>query len=267
MSCVKYILSLVILFYGFNGIAQSPWVNNKGSFYGQLSGTFLSYNDVFNSQGEVVTTNLRTTDNTIGFFGEYSVANKTSIIVNLPYKMVQSNSVSLSSLGDSKVKVKHQLLNNIPLALHYGYTAPISTRVGELRTGYNQHAFDLGMSVGYGKSSYYTYGSLGYRYRNNIPNQVIVDAEFGFNTSIAKQSFFIMLHIAGALNTSVTDDIFANETVLYHNNGDYLSPGLKLSYNIIDNFWLNASGFGAFFAKNQGASPTISIGIAYSLKK
>jgi hypothetical protein len=50
---------------------------------------------------------------------------------------------------------------------------------------------------------------------------------------------------------------------LYHNNGSFISPGLKASLKISKNWWINVSGFGAIIAANQAASPALSIGIAY----
>jgi len=263
----KAILYLSLFLFPLSGIAQSPWVNKKGSIYGQVSSSYLDYNKIYNGLGNVVGSPYTTTDLTVGLFGEYSITDKTSVLVDLPFKSVQSNDQSLSGIGDTKIKLKHQLSTKVPLAIHGGYTAPLSQRKDFLRTGYKQHAIDLGLSIGLGKKKFYTYASLSYSYRTNIPDQIIADAEFGYITSFLKRDLYLMFHFSGTVNTSYSFDSEAAKTMLYHNNAEYLSPGLKLSYNPAGNFWLNLGANSALNASNVPAVRVYSIGLAYSLKK
>jgi len=259
-----FLFSLSFLFCSV-AFSQSPWVNKKGSIYGQISTTFLSYNQVFDTIGIVVESPFETSDFTLGLFADYSLTNNTAVIVDLPFKSVESNNESLSALGDLRLRIKHQLFGRA-LAVHYGYTAPISERNGILRTGYNQNAIELGLSIGKSKESFFTYATAGYKYRSNIPDQVFFEAELGFTSSGAKNKFYFILHLDGTVNTSTTQDIEGNDSALYSNNGDFISPGLKLSYNIFNNFWINLGGFGAMQARNQGAGASFTIGLAYNLK-
>ncbi len=256
----------LFLSFSFNAAAQNPWVNAKGSIYAQVSTTFLSYDQIFGSDGDVTESAFETTDNTIGLFGTYSVTNNTEVIFNVPFKAVSSNNLDLSGLGDLQLKVKHQLLRKIPLAIFYGYTAPTSSRDGIVRTGFNQHAIDVGLSGGLSNNNFFGYLSLAYRYRDNIPNQSIIEAEVGANIKLDKKQLYLMFHIDGALNFTDTTDPEADESVLYHNNGQFLAPGLKLSFNAYKNWWINLGTFGAFKAEHQGAAPTFTIGLAYNKK-
>lgn len=258
----------VLALFTTNAFSQSPWVNKKGSFYGQLGYTYLAYTELINEGGNnIVESPFATSDITMGLFGDYSLTNKTAVIVNLPFKSVESNNQALSGLGDATIHIKHQLPGKMPLAVYYGYTAPLSQRDGILRTGYKQHAAELGLSGGVGKAKYYTYGALGYKYRTNIPDQVMIDYEFGYKAAIAKRTLYMMLHIDGAINTSSVNDDEAEETMLYHNDGEYLAPGLKFSYNAVGDFWINLGAFGAMMARKMGAAPTVSVGLAYDLKR
>lgn len=263
----RIVLFFTLLMFSLSAFAQSPWVNKKGSLYAQLSNTGISYNSVFTTTGEVVQTDVTTSDRTIGLFADYSISDRFSVLLDVPFKIVSIDDESLSGLGDPKIGFKYQFLDKIPFAVFTNYTAPASERTGALRTGYNEHAIDLGVSGGYSKTEFYTYGSVGYRYRTNLPDQILIDSELGFNISLFKKQAFFIVYIKGGLNTSRAEDVEADESVLYHNNSDYLSPGVKFSLNLFNNFWLTAGGAGAFVSRNSGAAPSGSIGIAYNLQK
>ena len=79
-------------------------------------------------------------------------------------------------------------------------------------------------------------------------------------------ALYLMFHIDGALNLNEILDTEADETVLYHNNGQYLSPGIKASLNAFSNWWINLGAYGAIIARNQGSAPALSIGLAYKSK-
>ena len=261
-------LYFVLFLLSINSYSQSPWINKKGSIYSQISLTYLSYNNIIRERaGDITTSNYNIKDITSGVYGNYSITDKSSVIINLPYKSVEYNNESLSGIGDATFKIKHRLPIKIPFAIYSGYTAPLSQRKNFLRTGYKQHAIEMGLSIGFSKQKYYTYTAFGYKYRANIPDQAIINTEFGYKLKLAKKTMYVILNINGALNTSLTEDDEGLETALYHNNGQYLSPGLKLAYNPIDNFSINLSAFGAFIARQMGAAPTINMGIAYHLKK
>lgn len=264
----KIFLLTLLLLQSARAFAQSPWINNKGSFYSQVSLTYLSYGSVINEKVNTIEpAEFRTRDITTNLFLDYSINNKLALVVNLPYKAVQYNDQSLSSLGDPSIKLRFKILQNIPLSVNIGYTAPLSTREGILRTGYKQHASELGFSIGKGRKKSFTYGGLGYRNRANIPNQVLVEYEYGYRFSLANNSFYTIFHIDGMLNTSDIEDNDAEDANLFHNNGEFISPAIKLSYNALDNFWFNLAIHSAVFVRNFGASSTFTFGLAYKLEQ
>ncbi len=247
--------------------AQSPWVENKGSFYTALTGTSITYTDIFNSDGEGAQNAFETSDGTISFYGNYSLTDRTAVVVDLPYKIVSIDSISLSALGDLKFQVKHELLKGFPLTAFASYTAPTATREGALRTGFKQHAVDGGLSAGFSRGSTFGYFGGGYRYRSEIPNQIVIDTEIGTQIEFGERSLYLIFHIDGALNLDDAEDPDADGSVLYHNNGSFLSPGIKLGLNIADNWWINFGTYGAITATNQGAAPSLSLGVAYKYSK
>lgn len=262
----KHLLFLGFLFVSVNSFGQSPWVDDKGSIYAQAAGTFITYEGIFDSDGNGSENQFETSDRTFGLFASYSVTNKTGLQVNLPFKSVSANDSTLNALGDISVKVKHELFQSFPLTAFAGYTAPTSTREGVLRTGYNQHSIDLGLSTGFSKNSTFGYLGVGHRSRVDIPNQIIIDTEIGTQAKIGERSLFLIFHIDGALNLEDIEDPEADQTVLYHNNGQYLSPGIKISLNVINDWFINFGTYGAITATNQGAAPSLTIGIAYNRK-
>ena len=127
----------------------------------------------------------------------------------------------------------------------------------------------MGLSIGHSNDEFYTYLSGGYKYRTNIPGQVIIDSEIGTSIDIGERKLLLAFHIDAAVNTSDLDepDLPTLNSNLYNYNGQYVSPGIKISYNVFSNFWINVASFGAVFAENQGAAPSLNVGLAYNRKK
>lgn len=264
----KIIIFALFLLFSANAYSQSPWVNKKGSLYGQYSLTYLSYKSIVNDElNKIVPADFRTFDVTANFYIDYSINDDLAILVSFPYKSVEYNNQSLSSFGDPNIKLKYQIVEGIPLSGYVGYTAPFSKREGVLRTGYNQHAGELGLSIGNGKEKSFLYGGLGYRFRANIPNQVLIEFEYGYRFLVAKKPFYLIFHIDGMLNTVDIEDPEARQANLFHNDGEFLSPALKVSYNAGDDFWINAAIHSAVLVRNLGAASTLNIGLAYKLVK
>ena len=263
---MKKLILLFISLFGFTaiGFTQNPWVNKKGSLYAQVSATFIpKYTVGFQDDGGVEELPFATNDRTFSFYGSYSLTDRIEVTLNILQKAVSAEGNSLNNLGDPDLQLKYQIPGNIPLAVYGSYTAPLSEREGILRTGYNQHAAEAGLSVGMSKKNMFAYVSSGFRYRDNIPNQISIEAEVGTVKNFGTNALLLAFHIDGFINTSEVTDPLGDQTFLYHNNGSFISPGIKASLNISKNWWVNVSGFGAIVAANQAASPALSIAVAY----
>ncbi|MDA9774130.1 hypothetical protein N9B82_04160 [Saprospiraceae bacterium] len=266
----KIILLSFLYIFSNNVYSQSPWINKKGSLYAQYSFTYLSYGSVINDKlNTIVPADFSTQDITSNIFADYSLTDNLAVLVNLPYKSVRHNDLSLSSFGDPSIKLKYQFMKNIPLSGYLGYTAPLSKREGTLRTGYNQHAAELGLSIGTAKKNSFTFGGLGGRYRSNIPNQILVEFEYGYRFLLTKRQapFYVIFHVDGVFNTSSVEDMEAGQANLFHNDGEFLSPALKFSYNVFDDFWVNLGVHSAVLVRYFGAASTFTIGFAYKVTK
>lgn len=265
----RFLLIGSLLFTALHFFGVGPWVNPKKSYYLQVNYTFLGYNNAFNSNGAVEGLSDDVTDITYAAYGEYSFHNKSMLSITLPFKQISFGNRSLSGLGDLTIGGKTQILNApLPFSVYYNLNLPTATSKNRLNTGYGVAGLELGLSTGYGTESFYGLFSLGYAYRNGIPDQVKLDLEVARKLILGKVDLYIAFNVNGAFNTSTlnpTDfnEPLFNETALYHPNGDYLSPGIKLMVNPIGGWWINLAGFGAISARHQGAAPTINLGIAY----
>lgn len=265
----RLFLTLSFVFTALEFLGVGPWVNPRKSYYFQVNYTFLGYNNAFNSDGVVAGLRGDVTDLTYAAYGEYSFHDKSMLSITLPMKQVSFGGRTLSGLGDITIGGKTQLLDSpLPFALYYNLNLPTARTRGNLRTGYRAAGLELGLSTGYGTDNYYGQLSVGYAYRDGIPDQFRLDLEIARKLSIGKVNAFIAFNLNGAFNTSNLDRTEFNEplfnaTVLYHPNGDYLSPGIKLMVNPIGGWWINLSGYGAISARHQGAAPTINLGISY----
>ena len=86
---MKQIAKFLILLLSISTFSQGPWTQEKGKFYTQLSFTTISnYNTLFGDSEYILQRNI--TDNTLQFYGEYGVSEKTTLLVNLPLKFIKT---------------------------------------------------------------------------------------------------------------------------------------------------------------------------------
>lgn len=260
--CSLLLICLTLLSYG-----QDPWIGNKGSTYVSTNFSNISYEDIFDSEGDGLENPFLTKDRTLSLYAQYSISHKTAINAELPYKLVTVDGNSISGLGDLRFQVKQKLMQKFPLTAFATYTAPTGMREGALRTGYVQHTIDGGLSTGFAKGSSFAYIGAGFRYRQEIPDQIILDAEFGTIAYLGKRCLYLSFHIDGALSLTSIEDPEGDQSVLYHNNAEFLSPGIKLGLYLADHVWLNFGTYGAIVARNLASVPSISLGIAWKLRK
>src|SRR5690606_8826740 len=92
------LMRYVILFIAFTGCfslqAQSPWVAGKNKGYAQLGFTAIGpYTKLFLDGGESFILNREVSDRTIQVYGEYGIAEKTSLLALLPSKMMATGAL------------------------------------------------------------------------------------------------------------------------------------------------------------------------------
>ena len=85
---MKTIAKLIILILSISGYSQSPWTQEKGKFYTQLSFTSIAgYSSLFGDPD--YNTERELSDRTLQLFGEYGLSDKTALLLSVPFKMIE----------------------------------------------------------------------------------------------------------------------------------------------------------------------------------
>ena len=127
---MKQLATILLLILTLNSFSQSPWTQEKGKFYTQVSFTSIAnYDTLF---GDPDYSNFGNyTDNTAQIFAEYGLNSKTSLLVNIPLKLISidnfedpridcatdcGRNFNESALGNIEIGIKHNFYKNI---VHY----------------------------------------------------------------------------------------------------------------------------------------------------
>jgi len=259
--------------------AQSPWTQEKGSGFGQLSIMAIpKYSKFFvKDSSDLFTTSREYSETSVQAYVEYGVIEGTTLVLDAPIKFLSAGeklldslgtteSGNLTSLGNVRFSVRQQIYNDgIAVAAQLGVEIPTGKYddATGLRTGYDAWTFTPSVSVGsgLGKGYIFGYGGVGIR-TNDYSNYFNVGFEGGYNIF---EPFWAMLFfdvIQSFENGERLDPPNNVQTAFYVNNQEWASLGLKLLYNVNDNIGLTLSTTLAAFAANQvPASPSLSLGV------
>ena len=274
----KFILVLVVLVSG-NLIAQSAWTQKKGKTYTQLSySTISDYDRLFGEPD--YNTERKITDNTIQLYGEYGLTDKTTLLLNLPLKLIKTgdqvfNTVPVTTatnktaLGNIEIGIKHLLYNK---AFTLSGQLSIEANTGTfddnsgIRTGYDAWSFTPTLNAGKSFGKMYAQAFVGGNIRtNDYSSNFKFGAEYGIK-------FIQRIWVIGYLDfvsSFNNGDIILPEsnllTGLYVNNQEYSAYGVKGIVEINENFGASAGFGGAFSGNNVARQAAISFGLYHKL--
>jgi hypothetical protein len=274
----KFILVLVVLVSG-NLIAQSAWTQKKGKTYTQLSySTISDYDRLFGEPD--YNTERKITDNTIQLYGEYGLTDKTTLLLNLPLKLIKTgdqvfNTVPVTTatnktaLGNIEIGIKHLLYNKaFTLSGQLSIEANTSTFDDNsgIRTGYDAWSFTPTLNAGKSFGKMYAQAFVGGHIRtNDYSSNFKFGAEYGIK-------FIQRIWVIGYLDfvsSFNNGDIILPEsnllTGLYVNNQEYSAYGVKGIVEINKNFGVSAGFGGAFSGNNVARQAAISFGLYHKL--
>jgi hypothetical protein len=274
---MKNFTKLLFLFISISAFSQSPWTQEKGKFYTQLSFTTIpNYDALFGDPDSTIPGEI--SDNTIQFFGEYGLSEKTSLLLNLPYKSISysqnvicvtapCNSIEHkeSSLGNIEIGLKHNFYKkDWVLSGQFSVEANTSSydAISGIRTGYNAWSFTPLFLAGrcFGKT--YVQGFIGANIRTNkYSSNFKIGGEIG--RKITKKIWLIgFLDISKSLeNGDILLPTENNFTGLYVNDQEYGSFGLKGIGEFTDKFGITAGFGGAFFGNNVAKQAAMTFGL------
>ncbi len=277
----KYFL-LTILLFSLLTQAQSPWTKNKGEFYTQFSfSTIPNYNEIFGDPDYVLNRDI--TDNTFQLYGEYGVTDKTTLIVNIPFKNITTSDViaqnpidpslvkgnDINAFGNIELGIKHNFYTKkwlISGQLNIELNTSNYDEETGIRTGYDAYTFTPLISVGRGFKKTYIQAFTGFNIRtNNYSSNFRIGSEGGYKFFdrlwlIAFLDFVISLD-NGDIELPVKNQL----TALYINDQEYTAFGLKFIGEITADFGLIAGFGGAFSGNNVAKQAALNFGVYYKI--
>jgi hypothetical protein len=279
---MKTITQLFFLLISFSAFSQSPWTQEKGKFYTQISFSTIPYYDTllgdpdYSIPGEI-------SDNTIQFYSEYGLSEKTSLLLNLPYKSITFKSTRTivcittpcpsvieetyekNDFGNIEIRIKHNFYKK-EWILSGQFSLETNTgsfdNTSGLRTGYDALTFSPLFLAGksFGKSYLQTY--IGTKLRtNNYSSNFKIGGEYG--GKISKSIWLIgFLDIEKSFkNGNIVLPNSNLATGLYVNDQEYGVIGIKAIGEFSGNFGVTASLPAAFFGNNVAKQVALSFGI------
>lgn len=280
----RFIPIFILLISTISLQAQSPWTQEKGGGFGQLSFMAIpSYNSFFENSVDTSRLSARYySELAAQVYVEYGILENTTIVLDAPFKVLNVNGLdtlvvpvdtllpneegTLAGLGNIRLAVRQGILTeSVHLAGQLMVELPTSRYDDPtgLRTGYDALTVLPSISVGggLGKGYIYGYGGVGFR-TNDYSHYFNGGFELGYNPI---EPFWVMLFfdvIRSFENGERIDPPNNLESGFYVNDQEWASGGLKLLYNINDKIGLTASTTISAFAANQvPQSPSLAIGV------
>ncbi len=213
------------------------------------------------------------TDNTIQFYGEYGFSDKTSLIVNLPLKLIslnpienlQSEDFNKTALGNLEVGVKHNFYKK-EWILSGQFSIEANTgsydAVSGIRTGYDAFTFTPLFLAGRSFGKTYVQSFIGTNLRtNDYSSNFKVGGEVGHK--ITKHIWLVAF--VDIVKSFENGNIVLPEentlTGLYVNDQEYGAFGLKGIGEITGEFGVTVGYGGAFFGNNVAKQAAFTFGV------
>jgi len=269
---MKNSVKILFSFIGIYAFSQSPWTQEKGKFYTQLSFTTIpNYDTLFgdpdyNTSGEI-------SDNTIQFYGDYGFSDKTSLIVNLPLKLISINNsenplsedFNNTTLGNLEIGIKHNFYKkDWILSGQFSIEANTGSydAVSGIRTGYNAFTFTPIFLTGRSFGKTYVQSFIGFNIRtNDYSSNFKVGGEVGHK--ITKHIWLVgFVDVVKSFeNGNIVLPTENTLTGLYVNDQEYGAFGFKGIGEITDKFGVTVGFGGAFFGNNVAKQAALSVGV------
>ena len=275
---MKKVTKFLFLLISISAFSQGPWTKEKGKFYTQLSFTTIAnYHELFGDPDYTINGEL--TDNTVQLYGEYGITNKTTLLINVPYKIIKHKELvnscligpcpehtnNKTALGNIEIGVKHNFYKKDWLLSGQfsveSNTGSFNENSG-LRTGYNAFTFSPLFLAGKSFTKSYVQSFIGTKIRtNNYSSNFKVGGEYGHKVS---KNIWLIGFIDIEKSFKNGDVILPNSnkaTGLYVNDQEYGVVGVKAIGEFSNNFGLTASLPAAFYGNNVAKQVALTVGI------
>mgnify|MGYP005987723783 FL=1 len=275
---MKKVLYIIIALLSIKSFSQSPWTKKKGEIYTQLSfSSIANYNTLYGSPE--IQLNGKFSDNTLQFYSEFGLTDKTTLIANIPLKLITQKDISLicinapcgtidnnkTALGNIELGIKHNFYNKkwiISGQLNLEANTGVFETHSGISTGYDAWSITPLVTFGRGFNSWYVQGFTGVSFRtNNYSSNFKIGGEIGYK-AIPKVWLIAGLDIVSSFkNGNATLPTSNLLTGLYINNQEYVSFSLKTIGEITRKFGVTAGIGGAFSGNNVPKKGAINFGL------
>lgn len=271
---MKNLYTIIALLSSGILFAQSPWTQEKGKFYSQLSfSTISNYDEVFGDPE--YNTDREVTDNTLQLYGEYGLTSKTTLLLNLPVKLISTGDAvngnafitedSKTAFGNIAFGVKHQFYKKkwiVSGQLNVEANTGTFESASGIRTGQDAWTFTPTINIGRSFDQFYIQAFTGIDVKtNNYSNNFKIGGEIG--TKVHSKIWLIgFLDIVNSFNDGdVAIPLNNAATALYVNNQEYTAFGLKAIGEINQSFGGVLSFGGAFSGNNVAKQAALTVGV------
>ncbi|MGB1042796.1 MAG: hypothetical protein ACPGU6_05340 [Tenacibaculum sp.] len=274
---MKKLAILSLLLITITASAQSPWTKKKNEGYVQLSYTSISSYDALFGDPEIKLPKT-ISDNTLQLYAEYGLSDKTTLLVNVPFKMTSSEEqiFTIDGLNDV-INSKKNSLGNIQIGLKHNFykkkwllsgqfnieanTSNYDNTTG-LRTGYDAWTFTPLFLAGRGFDKWYIQAFTGFDIRtNDYSSNYKLGGEIGYKTLNWLWIAGFLDGVASLNNGEIALPAQNLTTGLYINNQSYAAFGLKFIGEFNSKFGANIGLGSALAGKNVAKSPAITFGL------
>ncbi len=276
---MKKSFTILSLLFSLATVAQGPWTKEKGELYTQLTYTTIpNYSSLF---GDPETSTFsEISDNTIQLYGEYGISDKTSLIVNLPLKIIKINDFEnplIDCEGDCSEDFNETGLGNLEIGIRHNFYKKewllsgqfsIEANTGSydensgIRTGYDAFTFTPLLLAGRSFEKTYVQAFVGANIRSNeYSSNFKIGGEVG--RKITNRIWLIgFIDIVKSLeNGNIVLPPQNTFTGLYVNDQEYGAFGFKGIGEITDKFGVTLGLGGAFFGNNVAKQAALNVGV------
>ncbi len=265
------------------GSAQGAWPKAKGEGFFKLSETIIVSESFYTPEGTI--RDIKTAGVYISsFYGEYGLTNNLTAVAYVPFffrNTINAQEFTLSpnmeeadeanSFGDVNLGLQYGILKKGPFVLSTSLVFGIpsgQTNGGNsqlLQSGDGEFNQILRVHAGYSfyPKPFYAAGYLGI---NNRTNGFSDEFRAGLEAGTSINSWFLALKMDW-VESLQNGNAEASQTGIFSNNTEYISFGPEVAYNFKGGLGISGSVLGAFKGQNILASPSISLGVFYDLRR
>lgn len=276
---MKRTLLALLLCFSVGVFAQSPWTQKKGKAYTQLSFTTIpGYEKLYGKRD--ISTERKITDNTLRFYGEYGISNKTSVFAAIPLKSLKANQLvdpndtniqtsggKLNYVGNILIGLKHNFYKKkwlITGQLNIETNTQKTKNVAGLSTGYDAWTITPLLIVGKSTEKFYiqAYGGADIR-TNNYSSAIKLGGEMGYQIVKSVWLAGFADGVASLANGTVVLPDSRMLTALYVDKQSYAAFGLKPRFEVNEEFGVNLAAAIALAGRRVPKQAVITLGIYY----